>query len=365
MDTCKSVLVGFLLLSFLIAVTFASSHESASSSSSAEHAETSLSPPSQFGGRPDTEHARTPQIEKRSGFYGGGGGGGFHSAVSYALPSATGFAYAKPHYYTTPVVKYPVYHNKPHYHLHHGGASVHSYHANYPRYPIYKSILKYPSVPTVVRPNTVFTVSGPAFAPPKPIIPVAFNPISPILPTAASAPVRPIVLNPSIFTGLNPQLIPISVSGGTVFANYPSVGPTPIAPSAWRPIAVPTLPTPAIAVQRPSIAILPPLQASTLATIHQHGHGSSATDDQHHHHHYQPVPHLHVSSTAASLFAAQEQQHHHNYHHHQHHQQQQQHHELFEGEHLCASTVQGGKWNGAISPVTAPISRSSRSSQIK
>lgn len=249
--------------------------------------------------------------QRRSGY--------FHSGLGYHhhhVP-ATGFAYSKSFY--SPVLKYPVFktfaatpvlhHHRPvhtyasalpHYHLQHGGASVSSYNVNFPRYPLLRPVLK---VPVPVKP-TVFSAPAPSFVlPQKPIIPVAVNPV---LPTAA----RPLVypqpaLNPAILAGLNPQLIPISVSNGAVFANYPTLAPTPIAPSVWRPIAVPTVPT--VAVQRPSISILPPLGApsSTVATL--------ADPVPVHHHHHQFAQH--VPTTTTTVLSDSVDQHQHQHHH--------------------------------------------------
>lgn len=312
MESRKRITV-LLLLSILLSVAVA--HQSSSNEdSSVESDRDSDSQGSSSSG---------PQIQRRSGLYHGSG-------LHYHLPATTGFAYAAKPYYT-PVVKYPVYksyaatpavyhqnhhvhayahHARPQYQLQHGGASVSSYNVNYPRYPLYRPVLKVPATtflkPTVLSaPGFVpsapsFIPSAPAVYPQKPIIPIAFNPV---LPTAA----RPFVypqqsfFNPSILNGLNPQFVPVSVSNGAVFTNYPTLAPAPIAPSQWRPIAVPTVPT--INVQRPSISILPPLGApsSTLATFADPIH----VQQQQHHHFAQHVP-----STVSSQVLSDEHHHH-------------------------------------------------------
>lgn len=259
------------------------------------------------------ETKNVPQIQRRSGLF-------HNSGLQYHLPASTGYAYAAKPYYT-PVVKYPVfktyaatplhhhhvhaYAPRPQYSLHHGGASVSSYNVNYPRYPLYRPVLKVPTT-TFLKPTLH---SAPGFAPlapvaplapilpPKPIIPIAYNPVLPTAVRPIAYP-QPAVFNPQILAGLNPQLIPVSVSNGAVFTNYPTLAPTPIASSAWKPIAVPTVPT-HFNVQRPSISILPPFTApgSTLATysdaIHQqhqfaqHVPSTVASPVESHDHHQQ------------------------------------------------------------------------------
>lgn len=323
MENRKKITVLLLLLS--VAFSLAVAHQS--DESSAEATETNLD---------NQESSHAPQTaQRRHGIFPSG------SALHYHQPATTGYAYAAKSYYT-PVVKYPVYktyataaaatplhqhvhaYARPQYSLQHGGASVSSYNVNYPRYPLHRPVLRavvpqyhYPS--TYLKP-TVHSAPGffaPApiapvapIIPQKPIIPIAFNPV---LPTAARPIVYPqqAVFNPSILAGLNPQLIPVSVSNGAVFANYPSLAPTPIAPSSWKPIAAPTFPT--TIVQRPSISILPPLGApsATVATFADH---ISFNGQQHHHQFAQHVPSTAVTVSSASTPVLSDS--------HDHHQQQ-------------------------------------------
>lgn len=301
MDTNRKMcllLMSALLFSSVLAQTSSPSEEE-SSLNDDRHLESSSG-----------QDSLTPNSQRRSGY-------GFHSGLHYHVPSSPGFAYAAAHrpFYSdlTPVVKYPVikpylttpvlHHARPHYHLHHGGASVSSYNVNYPRFPLYRPVLKFP---TVIKPTVLS--SPPLFASPsvfaqKPIIPIALNPV---LPTAARPSVIvPQAFNPSILAGLNPQFVPVSVSNGAVFTNYPALAPTPLAPSAWKPIAVPTVPT-TFAVQRPSISILPPLGApsSTIATLADPIHG--------HHHHFQPQVPTTLASPAVSDVLHDQHHHHHN-----------------------------------------------------
>ena len=310
MDTRKrtSLLILAMLLSAVVAHQSSAEQDDASASSSSVDSDLD-----------NQESSNGPQIQRRSGLF-------HNSGLHYHLPATTGYAYAaRPSYYT-PVVKYPVYktlaatplyhkhhvhaYARPQYSLHHGGASVYSHNVNYPRYPYFRSVLKVPTT-TVLKP-TVFSAPGfvnpiapvapvapvapiNPFVPQKPVIPIALNPV---LPTAGSPVVYPqqTVFNPSILAGLNPQLIPISVSNGAVFTNYPTLAPTPIAPSAWKPI-IPTVPT--VNVQRPSISILPPLggPSSTVATY---------SDSIHGHHQFAQ----HVPSTQASPIFSDSHDHH-------------------------------------------------------
>lgn len=318
MDIRNRMLV-LLLLSFFISL--AVGHQQSGAASNDDDSE-DLSKDNNYSS--DTNNS--PQIQRRSG--------AFHSGLSYHLPASTGFAYAAKPYYTTPV-KYPVfktfaatpllrhhhpvhtYAAHPHYQLQHGGASVSSYNVNYPRYPLYRHpLLKVPTT-TVVKP-TVFSAVAPSYAfpapvyPSKPIIPIAINPV---LPTAARPFVYPqpaAAFNPAILAGLNPSLIPVSVSNGAVFANYPTLAPTPLGPSSWRPIAVPTIPT-TISVQRPSISILPPLGAPS-STV------GSLADPIYHHHHQFPAQQFPVAPTVASspVLSDSFDNNQHNQHHHHH-----------------------------------------------
>lgn len=311
MESRKKITV-LLLLSVVFSLAVA--HKSEESSAEAE---TDLD---------NQESSHAPQTaQRRHGIFPSG------SALHYHQPATTGYAYAAKSYYT-PVVKYPVYktyaaaatplhqhvhaYARPQYSLHHGGASVSSYNVNYPRYPLYRPVLKavVPQYhPTTYLKPTVHSAPGffaPApiapvapIIPQKPIIPIAFNPV---LPTAARPFVYPqqAVFNPSILAGLNPQLIPVSVSNDAVFANYPTLAPTPIAPSAWKPIAAPTFPT--TIVQRPSISILPPLGApsSTVATF------ADPIFQGHHHQFAQHVPSTAVSVSASTPVLSDSHDHH-------------------------------------------------------
>lgn len=292
MDNRNRMLV-LLLLSFLVSLAVGHQHSATANDDDSEDL--------------SKDNADTNHIQRRSG--------AFHSGLSYHLPASTGFAYAKPYY--NHVAKYPVFksfaapvlrHHQPQYHLQHGGASVSSYNVNFPRYPLYRHPILKPTVLSAVAPSYAFP--APVY-PSKPIIPIAINPV---LPTAARPFVYPqpaAAFNPAILAGLNPQLIPVSVSNGAVFANYPTLAPTPLGPSAWRPIAVPTIPT-TISVQRPSISILPPLGApsSTVGTL---------ADPIYHHHHQFPAQQFPVAPTVASspvLSDAFDNNQHNQHHHH-------------------------------------------------
>lgn len=303
MESRKRISV-LLLLSFFLSLAVA--HQTSESSAEDSSSESDL--------ESQGSSSNGPQIQRRSGLY-------HHSGLHYNLPATTAYGYAAKPYYT-PIVKYPVYktyaaaapvhphvhtYARPQYALHHGGASVSSYNVNYPRYPYYRSV----PTTTLLKPTLhsapgFFAPAAPVapFIPQKPIIPIAINPV---LPTAARPFVYPqqTYFNPSILTGLNPQLIPVSVSNGAVFTNYPTLAPTPIAPSAWRPIAAPTVPT--TIVQRPSISILPPFgaPASTVSTL------ADPIPNYHYHQFAQHVPSTQLSVGATSSPVLSDSQDHH------------------------------------------------------